>query len=323
MKFIDSVNIGAHAGHGGPGIISFARAKGLPNLGPDGGDGGDGGSVYLVGTPRVNTFSNLNQNRIYKAKAGQTGGTNGKTGARGADTIIEVPLGTLVYENSEYKTLLGEITQEDEKLLVAKGGNHGWGNIRYKSSVTRAPYKSSPGLPGEEIDLNLELSLLADIGLAGFPNAGKSSFLRVISKAKPKTADYPFTTIHPQLGVVDDRDIGGTSFVIADIPGLIEGASQGLGLGHQFLKHLKRTKYLAFFVDEFSGLIETSAVEQVEILRKELKNFSQELFDKGFCIIVNKTDLCSPEQAEELMTCLLYTSPSPRDRTRSRMPSSA
>jgi len=184
--------------------------------------------------------------------------------------------------------------------VIAKGGKHGWGNIRYKSSVTRTPYKCTPGLPGEEIKIKLELNLLADIGLAGFPNAGKSSLLRQLSKAKPQVGDYPFTTINPQLGVIDERAMGGTSCVIADVPGLIEGASAGEGLGHKFLKHLRRTKCIAFIVDEYSQLIEHKAIKQVEILREELKRFSQDLHQKPFFIILNKIDLVEQDVADKL-----------------------
>ena len=252
-----------------------------------------------VGTAKHNTLAHLDNNREYKAKPGQSGGVNGRTGARGEDCILEVPLGTRII-NRENDEFIGEITEEGQKLVIAKGGKHGWGNIRYKSSVTRTPYKCTPGLPGEEIKIKLELNLLADIGLAGFPNAGKSSLLRQLSKAKPQVGDYPFTTINPQLGVIDERAMGGTSCVIADVPGLIEGASAGEGLGHKFLKHLRRTKCIAFIVDEYSQLIEHKAIKQVEILREELKRFSQDLHQKPFFIILNKIDLVEQDVADKL-----------------------
>ena len=241
MKFVDEVEIEVKAGKGGNGIASFRREKYIEFGGPDGGDGGDGGNIYLKGTKTLNTLADFRTQKKFNAQNGENGMSKNKTGRNGVDLDILVPLGTIVC-NAENDVFITELIKDQERLLVAKGGKHGYGNLRFKSSTNRAPRKFTKGSPGEELNLKLELKLLADAGLLGKPNAGKSSLLRAMTKAKPKVANYPFTTLNPSLGVVD---IGfGESYVIADIPGLIKGAASGIGLGTQFLKHLSRTNIL-------------------------------------------------------------------------------
>jgi Obg family GTPase CgtA len=240
MKFVDSASIRVEAGKGGAGCLGFRREKYIPDGGPDGGDGGDGGHVYFRGQEGLNTLSEFRFNRLFRAKNGQPGSGQNKRGKSAVHLTVEMPLGVKVFD-LETDEMIGEITEHDQILLVAKGGFHGLGNTRFKSSINRAPRKTTPGTPGEAREIGLELSIMADIGLLGLPNAGKSSLIRQISSARPKVADYPFTTLHPSLGVVSLND---THIVMADIPGLIEDASEGIGLGFEFLKHLSRAKAL-------------------------------------------------------------------------------
>jgi GTP-binding protein len=246
MRFVDEAIIKVQAGHGGRGAVSFRREKFIPFGGPDGGDGGKGADVYLVGQEGINTLADFRFHRSFKAPNGTPGSSRDCTGAGGEDLVIPVPIGTVVVD-VDTEEELGDVTEAGQRLLVAKGGKGGWGNTRFKSSTNRTPRKAMPGLPGEKRDLRLELKVMADVGLLGLPNAGKSTLIRAVSAAKPKVADYPFTTLHPNLGVVSV----GThrSFVMADIPGLIEGAAEGAGLGIRFLKHLQRTRILLHLVD--------------------------------------------------------------------------
>ena len=246
MKFIDEVSIEIKAGDGGNGLSSFRRLKNIPKGGPDGGDGGDGGSILIRAVNNLNTLSKFRYQRKFEAKNGKRGGSNNKTGSDGEDLIIEVPCGTILYD-SETDILITDLVNDQDEITICKGGKGGFGNLRYKSSTNRSPTKFTEGKEGEFISLKLELRLLADIGLLGMPNVGKSSLVRAVSSAKPKVADYPFTTLHPSLGVVDYSE--NSSFVISDIPGLIAGASSGVGLGIQFLKHLSRTKVIVQMVD--------------------------------------------------------------------------
>src|SRR5690606_6823535 len=267
----------------------------IPFGGPDGGDGGDGGSVYLVGNGDLNTLVDFRYQKQFKAKNGQPGSGAQRTGPSGEDLFISVPVGTEVYD-LETEECMGDIVRPGQRLLVARGGFHGLGNLRYKSSVNRAPRQTTKGKPGEQRKLKLELKLLADVGLLGFPNAGKSTLIHQISAAKPKIADYPFTTLHPNLGVV--RVAEGQSFIVADVPGLIEGAASGAGLGHQFLKHLLRTRLLLHLVDIIPDG-DASPVAQFRALEAELKAFNEELSQKERWLVVNKLDLLPEEEAQD------------------------
>jgi len=292
MKFVDEVTINVIAGDGGTGVVSFRREKYIEYGGPDGGDGGDGGSVYLIGDENVNTLADFRHVRTYTADAGKRGGGARMTGRGGDELYVEVPVGTLIFDD-EIDELIGDINQHGMSIKVAQGGFHGLGNARYKSSINQAPKRCSPGSEGERRILRLELKVLADVGLLGLPNAGKSTFIRSVSAAKPKVADYPFTTLHPNLGVV--RVDMNQSFVIADIPGIIEGASEGAGLGIQFLKHLSRTQLLLHIIDiaPFDG---SDPAEQAQIILTELDRYSHELHDKPRWLILNKTDLIDDEE---------------------------
>ena len=291
MKFVDEVDIEIKAGKGGNGIASFRREKYIEFGGPDGGDGGDGGSIYLKGTKNLNTLADFRTKKKFDAKSGESGMSKNKTGKKGDDLDILVPLGTIVL-NADNGVLISELIKHDERLLVAKGGKHGFGNLRFKSSTNRSPRKATKGSDGEELGLKLELKLLADAGFLGKPNAGKSSLLRAMTKAKPKVANYPFTTLNPSLGVVD---IGyGESYVIADIPGLIEGAAEGIGLGTQFLKHLSRTNILLHVVD-IQNIEDNKVNDDLAEINLELKKFDENLSRKKQYIIFNKIDLVSDE----------------------------
>ncbi|MDT8451230.1 MAG: Obg family GTPase CgtA [Gammaproteobacteria bacterium] len=292
MRFIDEVTIKVIAGDGGTGAVSFRREKFIPFGGPDGGDGGDGGSVYLVGDDNLNTLVDFRHIRTYTAEAGKRGAGRGMTGRGGDDLFIPVPVGTLIFDEDTDEQL-GDITEPGQKIMVAHGGWHGLGNIRFKSSINQAPRKCTPGSPGERRQLRLELKVLADVGLLGMPNAGKSTFIRAVSAARPKVADYPFTTLVPNLGVV--RVGVHQSFVIADIPGLIEGASDGAGLGIQFLKHLSRTQLLLHIVD-VSPPDGSDPVDDAKKILSELEKYSQELIDKERWLVLNKTDLLSEDE---------------------------
>jgi len=297
MKFVDEAIINVTAGNGGNGCLSFRRDKFEPLGGPNGGDGGDGGSVYLQAVEGLNTLIDFRYQRQFKAQNGQSGMGSNCTGKKGNDLIINVPVGTMVFE-AETGELLGDINHPTDRLIVAQGGFHGLGNTRYKSSVNRAPRQTSNGTPGESRTLRLELRVLADVGLLGLPNAGKSTLIRAVSSAKPKVADYPFTTLHPGLGVVSTAPH--KSFVMADIPGLIEGASEGAGLGIRFLKHLSRTCILLHVVD-IAPLDESDPVESAKAIINELAAYSPELLNKPRWLVLNKIDMI-PDEAERKKT---------------------
>lgn len=301
MKFIDESRIKVIAGNGGPGCLSFRREKYIPFGGPDGGDGGDGGSIYLEGTEKLNTLIDFRFKRKFKAESGESGAGANRRGKSGEDLIILVPLGTIVHDE-ETEELLGDITKEGQRLKVAQGGFHGLGNARFKSSVNRAPRKTTPGTSGEVRQLQLELRVLADVGLVGLPNAGKSTLIRSVSAAKPKVADYPFTTLEPNLGVVRVDEL--RSFVMADIPGLIEGAAEGAGLGIQFLKHLARTKLLLHVVDvaPFDG---SDVIESAQKIVIELKKYDEHLANQPRWLVLNKIDLLSKNELDALKSKLI------------------
>ena len=296
MKFVDEASISVAAGNGGNGSASFRREKYVPFGGPDGGDGGRGGSVYLEGDSGLNTLVDFRHLRKYKAPNGQPGSGRNMTGKSGEDIFVRVPLGTIVTDE-EFGDVLGEVTQPGERLLVAKGGKGGLGNVHFKSSTNRAPRQTVPAEPGETRQLRLELKVLADVGLLGFPNAGKSTLITAVSAARPKVADYPFTTLYPNLGVVR-IDIE-RSFVIADIPGLIEGAAEGTGLGIQFLKHLQRTRLLLHLVDLAPLALDVDPVAQVRQLEEEMRKFDAGLLEKPRWLVFSKADLMPPEEARE------------------------
>lgn len=296
MQFVDEAAIHVVAGRGGNGVASFRREKYIPFGGPNGGDGGDGGSVYLKANRNLNTLVDFRFTRDYKAQNGQAGMGQQKTGRAGEDLYIQVPVGTLV-RDVDTDELIGDLIEHDQVLLVAQGGRHGLGNIHFKSSTNRTPRQFTPGEPGEERNLQLELAVLADVGLLGLPNAGKSSLITAVSAARPKVANYPFTTLYPNLGVV--RVSPESSFVIADIPGLIEGASEGAGLGIQFLKHLSRTGLLLHVVD-IAPMDESDPVESIRVIEAELEKYSEHLASKERWLVLNKTDLLLPEEAQEL-----------------------
>jgi len=296
MKFLDEASIHITAGKGGNGSASFRREKYIQYGGPDGGDGGNGGSVYLEGDSGLNTLVDFRHRRNYKAENGVQGKGQEKYGKRGENIYIRVPLGTEVTdENSGIS--LGDVTEHEQHLLVARGGRGGLGNVHFKSSTNRSPRKFTPGEPGEEIQLQLELKVLADVGLLGFPNAGKSTLISTVSAARPKVADYPFTTLYPNLGVV--RVGMDSSFVIADIPGLIEGAAEGAGLGVQFLKHLQRTRLLLHLVD-IAPLDQVQPEDAVRKLQQELINFDSSLGDKPRWLVFTKTDVIDQTEAQEI-----------------------
>ncbi|MCW9057258.1 MAG: Obg family GTPase CgtA [Gammaproteobacteria bacterium] len=294
MKFVDEATIHVKAGDGGNGCVSFRREKYIPFGGPDGGDGGDGGSVYLVADESVNTLVDFRYQRNYKAERGENGSGRNCTGKKGDDEEIRVPVGTMVYD-IDTEELIGDLVEAGQRLMVAQGGFHGLGNVRYKSSTNRAPRQSKPGTPGEQRDLRLELKVLADVGLLGKPNAGKSTFIRAVSAARPKVADYPFTTLYPNLGVV--RVAPHRGFVVADIPGLIEGAAEGAGLGIQFLKHLARTRLLLHLVDVLPPDGSDPVAEARAIVR-ELEKYSPELAEKERWLVLNKLDLIPEDERD-------------------------
>jgi GTP-binding protein len=294
MKFVDEAIINVKAGDGGNGCISFRREKFIPFGGPDGGDGGSGGSVWLVADEGLNTLIDFRHQRSFKAERGQNGMGSQMYGKGGEDTYIRVPVGTVVV-NVDTDETIGDLTQNGQRLLVAQGGKGGLGNIHFKSSVNRAPRKSTPGTPGDLRELKLELKLLADVGLLGFPNAGKSTFIRAVSAATPRVADYPFTTLHPNLGVVS---LGtDQSFVIADIPGLIEGAADGAGLGIQFLRHVSRTRLLLHVVD-IAPIDGSDPVEQVRAIEQELEKFDPELLERPRWLVMNKADVLPEDERQ-------------------------
>jgi GTPase len=291
MRFVDEVTIKVIAGDGGNGVAHFMREKFIPKGGPDGGDGGDGGSVILVGSDDLNTLADFRHVRTYEAERGQNGAGRNMTGAAGADKRVLVPVGTLVYD-VDTDELIGDITQDGQELLVARGGWHGLGNTRYKSSVNRTPRQCTRG---ERRELRMELKVLADVGLLGLPNAGKSTLIRAVSSARPKVADYPFTTLYPNLGVV--RVDTNRSFVIADIPGIIEGAAEGAGLGIQFLKHLSRTRILLHVID-IAPFDDSDPVVDAKKIQYELEKYNPALLEEPRWLVLNKLDLMPREDAQ-------------------------
>lgn len=295
MKFIDEAKIFVAAGDGGNGIVSFRREKFVPMGGPDGGDGGKGGSVYAVADRNLNTLIEFRYTRKFLAQRGENGGSSDCYGKGGDDITLHVPVGTVVTDVNSNE-IVADLKTDGQRILIAQGGRGGLGNIHFKSSVNRAPRQSTRGEPGEERELRLELRVLADVGLLGLPNAGKSTFIRAVSAARPKVADYPFTTLHPNLGVVRVSDT--KSFVIADVPGLIEGAADGAGLGIRFLKHLARTRILLHIVDLAPPDPESDPVHDARSIVAELEKYSPELAAKPRWLILNKLDLIPDDERE-------------------------
>jgi GTP-binding protein len=293
MKFFDEAKISVTAGNGGNGAVSFRREKYVPRGGPDGGDGGRGGSVLLVADRNLNTLIDYRYTRIYRAEHGEGGRGADCFGKGGADLILRVPVGTIV-SDAVSGEILADLDSDGVSAVVAQGGGGGLGNLRFKSSVNRAPRQNTHGQPGESRELKLELKVLADVGLLGLPNAGKSTFIRAVSAARPKVADYPFTTLQPNLGVV--RVGENQSFVIADVPGLIRGASEGAGLGHRFLKHLQRTRVLLHLVDAAPLDPEADPVGDAKAIVEELRNYDEDLYLKPRWLVINKIDLIPPEE---------------------------
>ncbi|MDP3559361.1 MAG: GTPase ObgE [Legionellaceae bacterium] len=311
MRFVDEAIIVVEAGNGGAGGLSFRREKYIPFGGPNGGDGGDGGSIYLQATTQLNTLVDFRYKRHFKAANGQGGMSSDCTGKAGDDLVILVPVGTVIFD-ADTDDVLGDASSPDEKILVAQGGFHGLGNARFKSSINRAPRQTTPGSPGESRRLRLELRVLADVGLLGLPNAGKSTLIRSVSSAKPKVADYPFTTLHPELGVVSP--VPYKSFVMADIPGLIEGASEGVGLGHRFLKHLARTSFLLHVVDILPLEGVTTPLEAIRVIEQELLLFDADFQNKPRWLVFNKIDLIADQEerdriVHDLVTALNFKGP--------------
>ena len=302
MKFVDEATISVQAGNGGHGCLSFRREKFIEKGGPDGGDGGHGGNVFLVANEAINTLADFRVARKFKAENGQPGAGRNKTGKSGEDLEVIVPCGTVVHE-IDTNELLGDLTETGQCMMVAEAGRAGLGNTRFKSSINRAPRKTTQGTPGEKRHLRLELMLLADVGLVGLPNAGKSTLIRAMSAARPKVADYPFTTLHPNLGVVSVGLL--QSFVMADVPGLIEGAAEGAGLGIQFLKHLQRTKLLLHLVDIAPVDPDADPVKGFRAIEQELVRFSKELSEKPRWLVLNKTDLLTDEDVGRVRRDLL------------------
>lgn len=298
MKLVDEADITVTAGNGGNGSISFRREKFIPLGGPDGGDGGDGGNVYLQADENLNTLVDFRHQKQFRAQRGENGMSRQMYGKGGEDITITVPVGTVVH-NIETDEVIGDLTAHGESLLVARGGKGGLGNMHFKSSINRSPRRATPGGEGETRTLRLELKLLADVGLLGFPNAGKSTFIRAVSAATPKVADYPFTTLYPNLGVVSVEPH--RSFVIADIPGLIEGAAEGAGLGSLFLRHVQRTRLLLHLVDmaPMEGGVEASPAEQVRKIEHELRKYDPGMLEKPRWLVLNKADLLFEEEARE------------------------
>lgn len=295
MKFVDEATIRVQAGNGGHGCLSFRREKFVEKGGPDGGDGGHGGDVFLVADASINTLVDFRVARKFRAESGQGGAGRNKTGRSGDDLQVKVPCGTIIHD-VDTGELIGDLTEHGERLKVAEGGRGGHGNTRFKSSTNRAPRKITNGTPGEARHLALELKLLADVGLVGLPNAGKSTLIRSMSAAKPKVADYPFTTLHPNLGVVSVGPL--QSFVMADVPGLIEGAAEGAGLGIQFLKHLQRTRLLLHLVDIAPIDDAARPVADFQAIQDELGKFSEDLSSKPRWLVINKIDLLAEDRLE-------------------------
>jgi GTPase len=302
MKFIDEAVIEVHAGKGGNGVVSFRREKYVPRGGPDGGDGGRGGSVFAVADGNINTLVDYRFARIHRAKDGARGQGSQKNGRGADDVVLRVPVGTVIMDAETGQTL-ADLARDGERALLARGGQGGLGNMNFKSSTNRAPRKATPGGPGESRRLKLELKVLADVGLLGLPNAGKSTLIRAVSAARPKVADYPFTTLQPHLGVVRlgvDR-----SFVIADIPGLIEGAAEGAGLGHQFLRHLARTRLLLHVIDVAPLEPDADPARDARAIAAELKKYDPGLYRKPRWLVLNKMDMLPAEEREEVAARLV------------------
>jgi GTP-binding protein len=297
-RFVDSVVIVATAGKGGEGIVSFHREPYVPKGGPDGGDGGRGGDIVVRADARLSTLADIRNNAVIRAENGKSGGPSNRTGRNGKDTVLTVPPGTDVYDQ-ETGEVVGELLQDDQVLVAARGGAGGKGNASFKTSTRRAPRKATPGGPGQHRRLRLELRLLADVGMVGFPNAGKSTLLGRISAAHPKTASYPFTTLHPALGVVE---LGrGRSFVVADLPGLIEGAAEGRGMGHDFLRHAERSRIVVFLL---APDLELPPSRQLAVLRGEMESYGIDLDGMAQVVALAKCDLLEENRAEELTSSI-------------------
>lgn len=288
MKFIDEATIKLYAGDGGNGVATFRREKYEPMGGPSGGDGGNGGSILIEADRNLNTLVDYRYQRVFRAQRGENGRSSDQYGAGGEDMVLRVPVGTVISDKASGQMLV-DLAEHGQRAMLAKGGKGGLGNIHFKSSLNRAPRQCTKGDPGEEMELYLELKVLADVGLLGMPNAGKSTFIRSVSAAKPKVADYPFTTLHPNLGVV--RVDANRSFVIADIPGLIEGASEGAGLGHQFLRHLARTRLLLHLVDIAPFDEAINPVDEARAIVEELRKYDESLYNKPRWLVLNKIDM--------------------------------
>jgi len=302
MKFIDEARIEVHSGKGGDGAVSFRREKNVPRGGPDGGDGGSGGSVYAIADRNINTLVEYRFARIHRARDGERGRGAQCNGKGADDVVLRVPTGTVI-TSAETGETLADLAEHEQVALLARGGKGGLGNVNFKSSTNRTPRKATPGKPGEHRTLTLELKVLADIGLLGLPNAGKSTFIRAVSAARPKVADYPFTTLHPHLGVVRvgvDR-----SFVIADIPGLIEGAAEGAGLGHQFLRHLARTRLLLHVIDAAPFEEGADPARDAKSIATELKKFDPALYRKPRWLVLNKMDMLPAEERKTAVAKLV------------------
>lgn len=297
MKFIDEAIIQVLAGKGGDGVASFRREKFIPRGGPDGGDGGRGGSVFAIADRNINTLIDYRFARIHRAKNGQNGQGSDRYGKSAEDIVLRVPVGTLIKDSNTGETV-ADLVHDQQKVVLAKGGEGGIGNLHFKSSTNRAPRQFTYGEPGQEFELKLELKVLADVGLLGMPNAGKSTLIRAVSAARPKVADYPFTTLQPNLGMV--RIDQNRSFVMADIPGLIEGAAEGIGLGHHFLKHLSRTRLLLHVIDMMPLNEDTDLVHEAHALVKELQKYDESLYQKPRWLVLNKTDMMPAEKRSEL-----------------------
>lgn len=302
MKFFDEAIITVAAGNGGNGAVSFRREKYIPRGGPDGGDGGHGGDVLMVADRNLNTLIDFRYTRNYRAQHGENGRGADCFGRGGADLVLRVPEGTMIHDANTGE-LLADLATDGSEAIVAKGGTGGLGNLRFKSSVNRAPRQSTPGEAGEYRELRLELKVLADVGLLGLPNAGKSTFIRAVSAARPKVADYPFTTLQPNLGVV--RVGANQSFVIADIPGLIRGASEGAGLGHRFLKHLQRTRVLLHIIDAAPLNPDTDPIADAQAIVQELRNYDEELYAKPRWVVLNKIDMIPEDDRHSRLASLV------------------
>jgi GTP-binding protein len=302
MKFIDEATIKVYAGDGGNGVATFRREKYETMGGPDGGDGGRGGSIHAIADRNINTLVDYRYTRVFRAKRGENGRGSDCYGARGEDMVLRVPVGTVITDKGTGQ-VIADLAHDGQQALLAKGGNGGLGNIHFKSSINRSPRQCTKGEPGEEFELYMELKVLADVGLLGMPNAGKSTFIRAVSAAKPKVADYPFTTLHPNLGVV--RVDTNRSFVIADIPGLIEGAAEGAGLGHQFLRHLARTRLLLHIVDiaPFDEAIDP--VAEARAIIEELRKYDEALYNKPRWLVLNKIDMLPADKRDDTRVAFL------------------